>query len=517
MNTANRLHELAVRLQAILIVAVLVGSTMAFGGIVWWARPVLAACVGSLAVTAVAVRTIEGRFTALRSPLGVLGGLVVALGLVQLMPLPAALARRISPRAQAAYSLGVIPTAALADDPEAALDEPAQVRSPATLDRSATLRWTFGALACWSLFCVVAGFTDRLERSMLVWSSVVGSLFLVTLIGSIQLLGQTEGFYGYLKPGEAPAWAPSVDVLRETPNTVALREVGSAPDAWAAVRADRPAALAGLPGGPGAYLALASLALPLALGMVLQFLAPRGAQGQIWASVRDTGHGGTAAVVFGLLVVSALVVGWQAGRVLCVPFAIGLLLCGLPAMRGTGLKGVAAGATAVVLVALLSGVVLGERMGRLPGASPLVARGGWTVTLGVWNDAWRVARDFPLLGAGMGSFATIHPYYKSTDPSPNTALSSLFQWIAEGGLAGLVLAGAAATWVFWKVPTAVRQVGSADRALAFALLGSLTAFALFSTLHWSVELSAVALAASAVAGTCHRWLAGGTDLFVARA
>jgi hypothetical protein len=35
-------------------------------------------------------------------------------------------------------------------------------------------------------------------------------------------------------------------------------------------------------------------------------------------------------------------------------------------------------------------------------------------------------------------------------------------------------------------------------------------------LHWSIELAAVALAASALAGTWNRWLAGGTDLFIAR-
>ena len=37
-------------------------------------------------------------------------------------------------------------------------------------------------------------------------------------------------------------------------------------------------AIGGLIGGPGAYLALASLALPLALGMALQCLAPRGSR-----------------------------------------------------------------------------------------------------------------------------------------------------------------------------------------------------------------------------------------------
>jgi O-antigen ligase len=147
----------------------------------------------------------------------------------------------------------------------------------------------------------------------------------------------------------------------------------------------------------------------------------------------------------------------------------------------------------------------------------LADRAGWPSTRAVWGETARIARDFPLVGAGLGSFATIHPYYKTADASPTTALSSLLQWCAEAGLAGVVLVVLAGAWIIVKLPGAVRRVGSADRALAFGLLGALAGFAVFSAVHWTIELAAVALAASAVGGTCHRWLAGGTDLFVARA
>jgi O-antigen ligase len=117
---------------------------------------------------------------------------------------------------------------------------------------------------------------------------------------------------------------------------------------------------------------------------------------------------------------------------------------------------------------------------------------------------------------GFGSFAAVGPYYKSDDAASTTAMSSFLQWWAESGAVGLGLIGIAALWGLIRLPGAMRRVGSADRALAFGLVGAAGCFAMVSVVHWTIELPAVALAASAVAGTCHRWLAGGTDLFVPR-
>jgi hypothetical protein len=79
------------------------------------------------------------------------------------------------------------------------------------------------------------------------------------------------------------------------------------------------------------------------------------------------------------------------------------------------------------------------------------------------------------------------------------------------------LVALAGLWGLTRLPGAFFRVGSADRALAAGMVGAVACFALISTIHWTVDLAAVALAASAVAGTCNRWLAGGTDLFVERA
>jgi O-antigen ligase len=120
------------------------------------------------------------------------------------------------------------------------------------------------------------------------------------------------------------------------------------------------------------------------------------------------------------------------------------------------------------------------------------------------------------VGTGLGTFAVAFPFYKSQDATTTSALSSVLQWWVEGGAVGLALLLIGGLWSLFRLPGAVRRVGTADRSLVFGLIGAATSFSLFSMVHWTVELSAVAIAASAWGGTCNRWLAGGTDLFVER-
>ncbi len=152
----------------------------------------------------------------------------------------------------------------------------------------------------------------------------------------------------------------------------------------------------------------------------------------------------------------------------------------------------------------------------IPGRSPLSV-GGLKAAEPDWKAAARVALDFPVMGSGLGTYPALVSHYKVSDETPTTAQSSLAQWWAEAGFVGLGLVGLAVLWCLWKIPGGLRRVEPADWVLPVSLLGAMVSFALFSTIHWSIELSAVALSACAVAGTANRWLSGGTDLFVERA
>jgi hypothetical protein len=505
------------RLLAAVLAATLIGTTLSFGGAVWWAKPVIAVLTLAFVLATLLHILLEGKLRVLKSPLTVLGALGVGLAAVQLASLPGTMAGVLSPHSREVYVYGRLPRHALVEDSAIALPEPVNVRSPVTLDRAATLRWLVGAVACLALFWGVGHFVDRQGHLFVVWGSLIAGFALNTAFALVQIIGGADGLFGFLEPGKGRAWAPSVNDLLTSPNASALRVVGESGSAWTVAVPDRPFLLGTLMGGPGAYLALGSIALPLALALALQLMAPRGSREGLMTRLRQSGQGSLVFLLVGLVLTSAALTGLMAGLVLCLPFAIALVLVGFPCAWPAGLRWAGVGLTSLTLLALGAGVALGDSWSRYPSAMPSVRVAGLAAALRVWADTWPMLRDFPVFGTGLGSFPSVYPFYKSLDPSQTTALSSLIEWVVESGLVGVALLVAGGYWCLQRLPGAVRRVGSADRALVFGLIGAATGFSLFSAVHWTVELPAVAVSASAFGGICNRWLSGGTDLFVERA
>src|SRR5208337_3364529 len=188
-------------------------SVLGFGGAVWWFRPVMAVAAFLLVAIKLAQSLATGRMPILKSPLGLLG------------LLPAGLASRLSPAAHEAYARGLLPRLVHTDDPEASLPEAPQIRSPASLDRSATLRWLVEATACLGIFWSVSHFTDRLGRLYLVWGLVVAAFLFNVALAIVQITNRSDGLYGLFIPGSGPSWAPSLNDLLEAPTTAALRNL----------------------------------------------------------------------------------------------------------------------------------------------------------------------------------------------------------------------------------------------------------------------------------------------------
>src|SRR4051794_541376 len=122
------------RLIVLLLALLVLGSTLSFGGVVWWIRPVLAVAACLLVLAKLLRDLVAGRVRLLKSPLTLLGLLALARAGLQLAPLPPELARRLSPTAHEAYMRGTLPALVHADDPGLALPDPPEVRSPASLD-----------------------------------------------------------------------------------------------------------------------------------------------------------------------------------------------------------------------------------------------------------------------------------------------------------------------------------------------------------------------------------------------
>ena len=265
MNWREKIVQSSDRVICALIAVLVLGSVLGFGGAVWWFRPVMAVAAFLLVAIKLAQSLATGRMPILKSPLGLLGLLALGLGVVQLAPLPAGLASRLSPAAHEAYARGLLPRLVHTDDPEASLPEAPQIRSPASLDRSATLRWLVEAAACLGIFWSVSHFTDRLGRLYLVWGLVVAAFLFNVALAIVQITNRSDGLYGLFIPGSGPSWAPSLNDLLEAPTTAALRNLADSSELGAdtAVATSKAVLIPTTPflfgtmmGGPGAFLAL---------------------------------------------------------------------------------------------------------------------------------------------------------------------------------------------------------------------------------------------------------------------
>jgi hypothetical protein len=522
VNLHPRIMLATDRVLVVVVVALVVGSAVCFGGAVWWFRPAATCLCFLLVGTKLAQQLIEGRVALLKSPLTLLGLLALTVGMLQLLSLPPALAHRLSPAAKEVYTHGVLTRLAKSDLPGFELREPAHCRSPATLDRAATLRWLLGAAGCLGIFWVVSHLADRLKRLYVVWGCIVAVFLLNGALALVQIIGQTDGLYGFLRPGQAPIWAPVSDNLLESPSTTVMRPLANSRAATGTAPPLRPVAVRAEPmlrfgtmiASPGAFLALASLALPLALAITLHLISPRGSREGLTSRMSQTGQGGLILLLLIMLFVSAFLVGLSAGPRFCAPFVLGLAVVGLP--RAARSRWFSMGLTASLVATLGSGAMLGAAWPAVVGGRPPLPAVSWESTRVVWRESFSILQDFPILGTGLGSFATIHPYLKARDAASTTAMSSLLQFTVESGAIGLMLLALAALWCICRVPACLKLVGSADRTLAYGLIGTAVSFGLWFAVQWTVELPAVAISASALGGTWNRWLAGGTDLFIER-
>ncbi len=507
------------RLLAMGLAGLLLGTSLAFGGGVWWARLAIAGLTFAIVLAWLGRSALAGPWRMLRSPLTPLAAIALMLGVVQLLPIPAELLAQVSPRSVTAYSLAMIPEKGLEDDPSVELPSPFLARAPISVDRSATLRWLVGALACLGVFVVASHFSDRFRKSQVIWGSLVAAFFVNVVLGSVQVSSLASGLYGMFQPGSAPVWAPDLDDAMNAPSVTVLRPlVEPRPPRPMVIgsRLQRQFLFGSLMGGPGAFLALGSLALPLAFGLMLHTMAPRGLREGLLARLRDSGQASLVLLMLGLIIASSVLIGVLAGLVPSLTFGFALALVGIPGTWSTGLRKTGIALTIVVLGALAGGVAIGDSTTHDADGRPRLPRIDWNGAKATWSESLPILRDFPILGTGFGTFATIHPYYKTRDGSSNTAMSSVLEWAVESGAVGVGLLAMAGLWALIRLPGALGRVGTADRALAYGLLGSLAGFSLFSLIHWTIDLSAVALSASALAGTANRWLAGGTDLFVDR-
>ncbi|MHC5019473.1 MAG: O-antigen ligase family protein [Planctomycetota bacterium] len=150
----------------------------------------------------------------------------------------------------------------------------------------------------------------------------------------------------------------------------------------------------------------------------------------------------------------------------------------------------------VVLFALAFGV--GPMLDRFA----LIEQQGNTRAVG-WAMAWAIGWDFPLFGAGLGTFAELSPAYQPAGAPGwwDAAHCDWLDWWAATGLAGVVpmaLAVGGWVWAFGRVRS--RALRSTRRQAVAAAGGALAAVSWHAVVDFPFQIGAIAATAAVLAG-----------------
>jgi O-antigen ligase/tetratricopeptide (TPR) repeat protein len=437
----------AARPEWLLLLFVLLFAPLAFGAVEPWSRAI-ASCA-ALAGLAIALRRrARGGALHLHETPGALPlSLLLGLFALQAAPLPPALVRALSPAAHARWAAalgeGALPWLPLSLDPLATLLELARFAGCAAvyllavqlLARRERLRALTTALA---VFAAALAFAAILQRSV---SPRLLLFFRETAAPHPFGPFVNRNHYANLMAMLAPVLLALY--LGRAPRSAALTARGRLADLLA-----RPESGARLLHGVAALLAGASLALSLSRGAIVAV--------------------GAALLALGL----CLAAGGLARR---RALAAGLLFLALALLLGR-----------------LAWSGIGERFAALR-ANPDVVD---AVRAGLWRDTLRIAADFPLLGAGVGSFARIYPSYRTIPGSlaVDHPHNDYLEILAGGGVAGLGLFA----WFVAAVLLAVARAGRRRRdpaavTLACGAVAGCVAFLVHSASDFSLAIGANAV------------------------
>ena len=239
------------------------------------------------------------------------------------------------------------------------------------------------------------------------------------------------------------------------------------------------------------YLVMAS---PLAIGLVLESISSLRAA---WERRRRgwlaLGESEGTAVVRGSAVVMVLVAGLLAAgsRGAVSAFLGSAVLLPLAARRRR--------ATALAVVALAGLGALWIGVGGV--LSAFAARGIKSSRLDLWQDILAMVPRFPVLGAGWNAFATAYPWYR-TLPGPDwigEAHNDYLQALTDGGLVGAGL-------VLGLLVIVLRGALARARtsALDLGLLGALVGLALNALVDFSWQIPAHAATWASLAALATR-------------
>lgn len=112
----------------------------------------------------------------------------------------------------------------------------------------------------------------------------------------------------------------------------------------------------------------------------------------------------------------------------------------------------------------------------------------------MWVDTYRIFRDFPLLGTGLGTFSNVFPMYRSLHilPFVNHAENDCLQLLSEAGIIGAGLLLTVFIWLFVKSLGSIRSLSNTDpeRYIGMGGLVGIVALMLHSLVEKNLQVPA---------------------------
>lgn len=381
------------------VLVLLVFTPLAFGTVNPWSEAVAVSLILTMVVLWVAgmVRQWELRIA---TPPGTLPAMLfLVLGLIQMVPLPVWATQVLSPRA-----------AALALEVAEFTGTPSGLVATSLAPYATWQQWM--KLLCVGLFFLVIYNTYRTRDQVrrLLWTMLLTTA-LISLFGIIQRVTWNGHFYwiGPLSPSGS-SFGPFVNRTH--------------------------------------FAGLAIVVVPMGLAMMLgvrrspvrrRLLRSWRDRLRAWNS-RDVGPERLVPMLILLTGGAALLTGSRGGVVSLVAALLAMVGLGARGRGGRRRAGVLAVVTALIMLVamwiggdILYGTV--ERLGEELNAAEESPR------LGLWEDAFRLWRDAPLIGSGLASFGVaFEPYRTMTAPVIFThAESDWVQILTDTGIVGLML------------------------------------------------------------------------------
>ena len=117
-----------------------------------------------------------------------------------------------------------------------------------------------------------------------------------------------------------------------------------------------------------------------------------------------------------------------------------------------------------------------------------------------WNEAWTAFRDEPLTGTGASSFPIVHRLLRDDALTVTTPHSTPLQLLAELGLVGGLLGGAATGLLLFALTRRVRRLTGSQRSPAAALLAGIVGYVLYAAIDFPLDFVAVSVPVFLCAG-----------------